>query len=155
MIKADARPDRRDFLPFRWFDVILPGLILFALAIPDDDFTLAETLGFAVGTAFAALALIGAVAFPVRYYRRRRSPYRVLVMLSLSNFVLFLGLVVGIVLTSGYEQESGVSRSEDTVSASAGFLVIFIVLSLLSFGLFWVLSKRRAARDLRSGMQNL
>ena len=115
VIKADARPDRRDFLPFRWFDFIPPGLILLFFAIPDDESMLAESLGFAVGTAFAALALIGAVAFPVRYYRRRRSPYRVLAMLSLSNLVLFLGLVVGIVLTAGYEQEPGVSRSEDTV----------------------------------------
>ena len=155
VIKADARPDRSDFLPFRWFDFILPGLIFLLVAIPDDEFTLAESVGLAILMAFAVLALIGAVAFPMRYYRRRRSPYRVLAMLSLSNLVLFLGLVVGVALSSGYELESGQSRSGEAAWASVGFLFIFIVLSLLSFGLFWVLSKRRAASELRSGMQNL
>jgi hypothetical protein len=149
VIKADARPDRRDLLPFRWFDFIIPGLILLLAAIPDDETTLAESLGISVSMAFAVLALIGAIAFPVRYYRRRRSPYRVLAMLSLSNLVLFLGLVVGVALSSGFELESGESRSEATAWASVGFLIIFIVLSLLSFGLFWVLSKRRAGRELR------
>ena len=128
---------------------------MLVFAIPDDEFTLAESLGLAVATAFAVLALIGPIAFPVRYYRRRRNPYRVLAMLSLSNLVLFLGLVVGVALSSGYEPDSGESRSEATAWASVGLLIIFIVLSLLSFGLFWVLSKRRAARELRSGMQNL
>jgi uncharacterized iron-regulated membrane protein len=122
--------------------------------------TAIETVGLAFGFAILVLGFIGAIVFPIRYYRRRRSPYRVLAMLSLSNVVLGLGVAVGLVLARDYLNEGDEELEQLTVGEDIAIslflgLFTFLVLSVFAFVLFWLLSKSRAARELRSNTETL
>jgi TIR domain len=152
---AARRP--RDFLPFRWFDFILPGLItLVTLLSPDEGVSgAAAIIGDALAFGLIVLALVGTIAFPIRFYRRKCNPYRVAKMLALSDLVLGLGAAAAVFFSAKAYRAEGQTTNEVRFYFLIFFVVLGLVLALTSFVIFVILSRRRARRSLWQGASRL
>jgi len=148
----------RDFLPFRWPDFVLPIVIGVTVAITEalQPTTNVETGGpvaLGLGFGLVVLALVGMVVFPVRYYRRQRSPRRVAGMLLLSN------LVLGVVLSFAMERslpssDEAVEEPVIAILVTAG-IMMGLTVSLVSFVIFATLSALRAHRKFRANLSRI
>lgn len=102
--KEKEGKSRRDFLPFRGFDLIpIAALTISAKYFPEYWFRFVpdpktidhEWQGWLLLVALT-VAIYGALVFPVRYYLRKRQPARTFGMVLLSNGVLALLLITGL-----------------------------------------------------------
>jgi hypothetical protein len=150
----------REAFPFHWTDFVVPVLafiLLFVAGLLDGGWkSLAGTLGLALFTAVAVLALIGLIAFPIRYYRRRANPYRVARNLVVSNLTFAVGAAIASWLAWPLLNElleDDATTASDTIEASIGFVIFGSLFAIVSFVIFFALSKVRAKRELRAHTQ--
>lgn len=148
------RFDLKGAFPFHWADFIVP--VLFALTgllgITEGD-SLGVALGDSVAMFAMAIALIGFIVFPIRYYRRRANPLRVARNLLISNIVFAVMISIGSSLTIEDFMEEGDTANQTRLDITVGFLFIASVIAGISFVIFFALSKARARRELHSHMQ--
>jgi TIR domain len=147
---AEPQVVARDFLPFRWVDFILPGLVtVFLLLFHDESYGALGIIGSALVGGVMVLALTGLVVFPIRYYRWRRNPYRVAKMLVVSNLTLAAAAAVaGFLAAPSWKGDDSVT--EERIWASIGFFLLGLLFALISFVTFVILSKLRAHRDFQA-----
>lgn len=159
---GDAIPGRQRFrlhdaFPFHWADFVAPvllfGLGLFTPAEEGEAF--AVTFGDSLFLAVMLLAVIGLIAFPIRYYRRRANPYRVARNLVISNLTFaVVGSIAGLFTASSLVEE-GETTGTVQIELALGFLIFGLLFAVVSFGLFFALSKTRATRQLHVHMQSV
>ncbi len=156
-VPASSRFRLREAFPFHWADVVAPvllfGVALFAPAEEGQSFVV--TLGDALLVAVMLLAAIGLIAFPIRYYRRRANPYRVARNLVISNLTFAVGGALAGLLTASSLVEEGETTGSVQIDLAIGFLLFGLVFAVVSFVIFFALSKTRATRELRSHMETV
>jgi hypothetical protein len=147
----------RDAFPFHWADFVAP-VLLFGLGLvtpAEDGEAFTVTFGDSLFLAVMLLAIIGLVAFPIRYYRRRANPHRVARNLLISNLTFALVGSIGGLFTASSLVEEGETTGSVQVELALGFLVFGLLFAVVSFAIFVALSKRRARRELHAHMQTV
>ncbi|MEL6567175.1 MAG: toll/interleukin-1 receptor domain-containing protein [Pseudomonadota bacterium] len=141
--KVEAKRDReekrktmRDFMPFRFLDLVglIPLGFLMFIFVTDEWYTgnLAENIGVALLTLGFTLGLYGAFVFPFRYYLRKRRVWRVLYMGVLNAIVPLLLIIVG--LYSWWEGDGAATLDEGIFYILlAGILVVLISIIIGAF----------------------
>ena len=137
-LEAEGKKRKRDFLPFAWYDVVPVGLltVLLAWSSAFDGRSAPLESSEWVGIAALTAAVYGVVAFPIRYYKRRRSPYRTFWMLVLS-YVVLLAVFQGAMLVYMSDE-----LADDLLIGTA----VFVGLGVVAFVVYWVLSWQRARK---------
>ena len=150
---------KRDFLPFRWADFIFPVIVAVTGFLSEFFFegtSLFSALALALGGGVFFLALIGTIAFPIRYYFRKRSPYRVARMLLFSN--LTMGVIIAVAYAFSpvhYFRTGDETDTEARFYLTTGSLIVVFLLALISFLIFFSLSAVRARRSFRESLESV
>lgn len=154
--RQKARDRMRDFLPFRWMDVIgIPVVATFgALQLGMDPpsrgglLELLTVLGV-IGLMFTGA--YGAIIFPIRYYMRKRRFWRAVWMYFLSSLFLYAACAVGFWF---YTQ---LPASESRPSELPAFLfftgVAWLIFFVIAFLFYFILSVQRALRSFRRNVE--
>jgi hypothetical protein len=145
-----------DILPFRWLDlvVLLPvfGLIAWAyISGPGQNFGPMSSVGAICVIFLMAVGLYGAIAFPFRYYLRRRPLGAALVKYLISSVILF-GAIIGadaLVLATNLFPDESVSTHAFLVGGA------WIAFTIVAFVVYGVLSGWRALRSFRSNLKRV
>ena len=149
---AKAKRTRRDFLPFKWIDLLplgacFAGLFYFMLSEGDMDMdNPLEALGQFLGLGALLLGAYGALVFPIRYFMRGRRVGRAALMYALSSIVL-LGLFFGGLLLWW---EGDIESSIDDLIIGAA---IWGAMAVVAIVLYAILSGIRAARNFRKNVE--
>ena len=133
--------------------VLVFGVVLFSPAEEGQSF--AVTLGDSLLVGLMLLAVIGLIAFPIRYYRRRANPYRVARNLVISNLTFAVGGAIAGLLTASSLVEEGETTGSVQIDLSMGFFIFGLLFAAVSFVIFFALSKARAKRELRAHMETV
>lgn len=156
-VKAKPHPKQkdkhRDFLPFKWLDIIPIVALFFGFFVMMDglddlsfDYPM-ELVGRIMGIGALMAAAYGAIVFPIRYFMRRRRVLRAAIMYVLSSFVLFFLFVGG--LLAYYEGDLDYVTGEDLVIG----LVIWAIMAAVAIVLYAILSAARAVRSFRKNVE--
>ena len=152
-LPGPQRPGLRDVFPFRWVDFILPTVAGLLGLFNEGD------VGVRVGSALlffvTVLAITGLILFPIRYYRRRSNPYRVARNLVISNVVFALVASLAGVLIAETLVEEGETVNQTRVELAVGYLILGMLIAVISFAIFFLLSKLRARKAYREGFVRL
>lgn len=156
--RQKARDGMRDFLPFRWMDVVgIPALSIFgALQLgmepPNESGLLAILASFAViGLMFAGA--YGAVVFPIRYYMRKRRFWRAVGSYFASSLFLYVACGAGFWFYSQLPGSQG--RTNELPSFLAFTGAAWIVFFIIAFILYFILSVQRAMRNFRRNVETV
>lgn len=157
------RKDRRDFLPFKWYEVLiavlLGGFIGFVTYTQGgEDSANAGNLPLAAIDAFLTfgiiLAIIAALVFPFRYFLRRRRVWSALRAYALSNAVLVL------VLTAASAVHP--QMADETMGGFQNFLVYLVVwtgfltvLAIVAFSIYGLLHFQRTMRHFNRNVESI
>ena len=141
----------RDAFPFHWADFVLPMLLgVTGFFGREDGAGYEVAVGDALGVFAMALALVGLIVFPIRYYRRRANPFTVARNLVLSNVTFAIVAAIGYSLAPVVDE--GETANEARVYTAIGLLILALGIAAISFVIFFVLSKKRAKRELEAHM---
>ncbi len=145
----------RDFLPFKWIDIIpvVGGFVAFMTSMggfEDMDYNSStENAGQWIGIGSLMAAVYGAVVFPIRYFMRKRRVWHAALMYTLSSIVLFILFLGGLL---AYEEgDIGNMRSDDIVIG----LVIWAILGVTAIILYAILHGVRTVRAFRKNVEVL
>ena len=150
------RKDRRDFLPFKWYEVLiavlLGGFVGFVTFDKSQDIQLAAFDSFLAFGMF--VAIIAALVFPFRYYLRRRRVWSALKSYALSNAVLVLVLTAA---SSVHPQ-----MADQTMGGFQNFLVYLVVwtgfltvLAIVAFSIYGLLHFQRTMRHFNRNVESI
>lgn len=149
--KAKAK-NLRDFLPFKWLDLIPIGLgfgVLMYFASADFDYNnFAENAGQIIGLSALALAAYGAIVFPIRYFMRGRRVRHAALMYILSSIVLFLMFMGGL-----YTYWEG--DIEYTLDEAGIGLIVWGVFAVVAIVLYAIMHGVRTVRAFRKNVEVL
>lgn len=144
----------REAFPFHWADFVVPVLVLVSGPfVGEEGDSFAVRLGNTLLLAVAVLAVIGLIAFPIRYYRRRANPHRVARSLITSNLTFVVGGAVGGAFAASSYADADATTGEVFFHFSIGVLAFGSLFAIVSFVIFFALSKARAKRELRAHTQ--
>ncbi|MEM1106161.1 MAG: toll/interleukin-1 receptor domain-containing protein [Pseudomonadota bacterium] len=148
---------RRDFLPFKWFEVVIAAVLAGLAVYGGYDVDTGEAIRQALmldglGTFFFVLVVIAIVVFPFRYYFRRRRVWRAVRYYALSIFALtmVLGTIFGIHPDIASDD---LGLGENLAVALIGSLIIFGLLAIVSFGIYGLLHFQRAMRSFNRNVE--
>ena len=150
------KKDRRDFLPFKWFEVLiavlLGGFVGYVTYDKGGDVSLAAFDSFLAFGMF--LAVIAALVFPFRYYLRRRRVWSALKSYALSNAVL----VVVLTAASAIHPD----MADETMGGVQNFLVYLVVwtlfltlLAVVAFSIYGLLHFQRTMRHFNKNVETI
>ncbi|MBI1359223.1 MAG: TIR domain-containing protein [Alphaproteobacteria bacterium] len=157
MTAGGRRVPARDVLPFKWIDllVLVPvlGLTVFRALGPDG--AAGATAGHRLATIGLAclimVALYGAVAFPIRYYLRRRG-----VGAALGKYLISTGILVGlVVIATAAAAAAGAVAPENVAGAVSGLILIWVFFTVIAFSIYAMLGGWRALRAFRSNIRKI
>lgn len=152
--KERSAKDLRDFLPFKWYELLIAGVagLLAALGSLDPtagmDYPLLEVPLFML----LILLLIALVVFPFRYYFRRRRVWRAVrsYFLSTMTIAVVCGFLYGIHPTY-YEPEAGLAGSMAIMMS--GTLIMVAALSTVAFSIYGLLHFQRTLRSFNRNVE--
>ncbi|MEO0816530.1 MAG: TIR domain-containing protein [Pseudomonadota bacterium] len=146
--KARATKNRRDFMPFKWYELI--PLIGFGGLIGAAQ----EDTGLRVYDAvmFTALLLLfyAAIVFPIRYYFRRRRVWHAVKFYFLSTVPL--AVLTGVCATFHPEFATGQNIEDLGVNIAVGLFLLFIF-TIVSFAIYGLLHFQRAMRSFNKNVE--
>ncbi|MEM9572216.1 MAG: toll/interleukin-1 receptor domain-containing protein [Pseudomonadota bacterium] len=151
--------DRRDFMPFKWYEVLI-AVIMGALSVAGGvDYETGEiTTGSFVldffGTMFMVLLIIAMLVFPFRFYFRRRRVWRAVRYYAISIFILAvaLGIVFGI---HPDLMDETMGASENLATMLAGSIFVFGFFGLLAFSTYGLMHFQRNRRSFNRHVETL
>ncbi|MEM9739895.1 MAG: toll/interleukin-1 receptor domain-containing protein [Pseudomonadota bacterium] len=146
--KERAKKNRRDFMPFKWYE-LLPLLGFGALigAVQEDP-----GLRIYDGIMFSALLLLfyAAIVFPIRYYFRRRRVGHAVKFYFLSTIPL--AVLTGVCATLHPEFATGQNIEDLGVNIAVGMFLLFIF-TIISFTIYGLLHFQRAMRSFNKNVE--
>lgn len=152
-----VKRERRDFLPFKWYELLIAALFggfgwLGAYDVETGELVSQSPLLDVVGFFLLALLLIAVLVFPFRYYLRRRRMWRAVRAYALSIFVL----AVAIGITFGIHPDiidREVGAVENIIYTLIGSIMVFGLIATVAFSVYGVMHFRRTKRLLDSNTQ--
>ncbi len=150
------KKDRRDFLPFKWYEVLIAVLLgVFVGYITHEtsqDTKLAALDGFLAFGMF--LSVIAALVFPFRYFFRRRRVWSALRSYALSNAVLVIILTAVSVV-----HPQMVDETMDRIGNFLVYLVVWTafltVLAIVAFSIYGLLHFQRTMRHFNRNVESI
>ena len=141
---------RRDFLPFKWIDILPVGALtgLFIGLLIWEDLDLSDFYDWGMQSLLSIIictAAYGALIFPVRYYMRRRRLVRTAVMYLSSSAVLYAAFAAAI---THYNE----SFDFEIIYV---FGIIWVVFAVVALVIYAILHAQRALRSFRKNVEVL
>ncbi len=152
-VAEKAKRDRRDFLPFKWYELVIAAAVSLMVLVPDEAGNPPAFPGWDVALAFLlVLAVIALTVFPVRYYFRRRRVWRAVRYFFLSTLTVggLFGLVVGMHPDLADEALGGL---ENMLLGVVGGVMVIAFFSLIAFGIYGILHFQRTLRSFRNNVE--
>ncbi len=142
--------ERRDFLPLKWYEVLIAALIaaMMQAAVTDDLNDPNRIIPYwdpALGF-FLVLGVIALFVFPFRYYFRRRRVGRAFRSFVASNLVLG-GAFAAIAAFHPDFYDEALSQSENVWVMMIAMLIIVFVMTCIAFAVYGLLHFQRALRS--------
>ena len=152
-IRESRRKTMRDFMPLHWIDIVPLGIMaaLFYYVISDEWYVsvLLEYIGVALMVTAYALAVFGAIVFPIRYFLRRRRVWRTALMQMLNSLVMVTLFVVGLV--AWWEGDTDAALDESLYFIPP----IYFSLLIITVVIYGILNGQRAVRSFRKNVEVL
>ncbi len=147
---TQAKRNQRDFLPFKWYELLL---VLIAGALSGtggDSAQLRLADGFFMGALVAMV--IAAVVFPFRYYFRRRR-----VRHALRSYLVSTGLLAAVlgVITALHPQFAQGSLAESLIVNIIVAAIFWLIVSAIAFAIYGALHFQRNVRSFRQNVETL
>ena len=145
-----AERERRDFLPFKWYEILLAVLIAAMLqaAVTDDLNDANRIVPYwdpALGFLFV-LGVIALIVFPFRYYVRRRRVGRAFKSFIASNLVLG-GAIAAIAAFHPDFYDETLSQGENVWVMAIAMLIVVVVMTCVAFAVYGLLHFQRSLRE--------
>jgi hypothetical protein len=148
--KQKKAAEARDILPFKWVDAlyIIPLLLVFFLwayegGLWDPGYATTEDNVGVLMLLVAVLAFYGAIAFPIRYYLRRRPPSEAFRSYVTSSAILYGIFMAGFVVAKG----AGMFPNDDILMIAFAFGFIWVCFAFVAFIIYAAMSAQRAIRS--------
>lgn len=142
-----VKKDRRDFLPFKWYEILfaalLGGFVGYLTYDQRGEFDIAAW-DFALAFAMS-LMVIAILVFPFRYYFRRRRVGRAVKFYALSNIVMaaIMGIFIGV---HPDIVDQSVGGMENLLYGVVGSIVLVALISVVAFSIYGLLHFQRTMR---------
>ena len=157
-LEASAK-DRRDFMPFKWYEILI-GLILGGLtALGGYDLETGEITTGSVpldflGMTFLSLLIMAMLIFPFRYYFRRRRVWRAMRYYAISIFILIIA--VGVVMGIHPDiMDDTMGAGENLAAMLFGSIIIFGFIAGLTFCTYGLMHFQRTQRVFNRHVETL
>ena len=159
--KEDAKKrekERRDFLPFKWYEVAIAVLVAVTmqLAVTDDlndpDRIIPywdPALAF-----FLVLIFIALFVFPIRYYFRRRRVGPAFKSFLASTLTLGAGFAALAAFHPGFYDDA-LSQSENVWMMAIAMIILIVIMTLAAFAVYGLLHFQRAVRSFEQHVQKI
>ena len=149
---------RRDFLPFKWYEVLIAVLVaaLMQASVTDDLNDPNRIIPYwdpALGF-FFILGLIALVVFPIRYYFRRRRVGQAFRSFIASNLVIG-GAFAAIASFHPDFYDEALSQGENLWVMVAAMLIIVVVMTCVAFVVYGLLHFQRAVRSFEAHVDKI
>jgi hypothetical protein len=148
-----AHKQRRDFLPFKWYEILIAAVVSLLVLAPDEAGNPPANPGWDLAMAFLLiLAVIALLVFPIRFYVRRRRVWHAVRLFFFSTLSVgtLLGLVVGLHPELADETMGGM---ENLITGLIGGIVVIAFFSLIAFGIYGILHFQRTLRSFRNNVE--
>ena len=141
---------RRDFLPFKWYEVLIAVLVagMMQAAVTDDlnDPNRIVPYWDPALAFFLVLGLIALIVFPFRYYVRRRRVGQAFRSFVASNLVLG-GAFAAIASFHPDFYDEALSQGENVWIMAIAMLIIVVVMTCIAFAVYGLLHFQRSIRS--------
>lgn len=148
-----AHKQRRDFLPFKWYEILIAVAVSLLVLVPDEAGNPPANPGWDLAMGFfLILAVIALLVFPIRYYVRRRRVWHAVRFFFFSTLTVgaLFGLVVGLHPELADETMGGM---ENLLAGLVGGIVVIAFFSLIAFGIYGILHFQRTLRSFRNNVE--
>ncbi|MEL7031440.1 MAG: TIR domain-containing protein [Pseudomonadota bacterium] len=157
-LEANAK-DRRDFMPFKWYEVLI-SLVLGALTayggvdMETGEITTGSLWLDFLGMTFLSLLVMAMLIFPFRYYFRGRRVWRAMRYYAISIFILIIavGIVMGI-HPDIIDETMG--TGENLAAMLFGSVIIFGFIAGLTFCTYGLMHFQRTQRIFNRHVETL
>lgn len=157
-LEANAK-DRRDFMPFKWYEILI-SLILGALTafggydVETGEITTGSLWLDFLGMIFLSLLVMAMLIFPFRYYFRRRRVWRAMRYYAISIFILIIA--VGIVMGIHPDIiDDTMGAGENLAAMLFGSVIIFGFIAGLTFCTYGLMHFQRTQRIFNRHVETL
>ena len=155
--KETAKKRRRDFLPFKWYEVLIAAIFAGLAALGSFDVETGEVITGSVpldiiGTFLMTLMIIAMVVFPFRYYFRRRRVWHAVRFYALSVFVLAIALGIVFGIHPDIADET-IGIGENLLYALLGSIIVFGAFAVVTFGIYGLLHFQRTMRSFNRNVE--
>ena len=157
-LEASAK-DRRDFMPFKWYELLI-GLIFGGLAalggydVETGEITTGSLWLDFFGMTFTSLLFMAMLIFPFRYYFRRRRVWRAIRYYAISVFILIIavGAVWGI---HPDIMDETMGAGENLAAMLFGSIILFGFIAGLTFCTYGLMLFQRTQRVFNRHVETL
>ena len=157
-LQASAK-DRRDFMPFKWYEILI-GLIFGGLAalggydVETGEITTGSLWLDFFGMTFTSLLFMAMLIFPFRYYFRRRRVWRAIRYYAISVFILIIavGAVWGI---HPDIMDETMGAGENLAAMLFGSIILFGFIAGLTFCTYGLMHFQRTQRVFNRHVETL
>ncbi|MEO0785550.1 MAG: toll/interleukin-1 receptor domain-containing protein [Pseudomonadota bacterium] len=155
--KEKSTRERRDFLPFKWYEILI-ALVFGGLGVlggfdmeTGEVITGSLTLD-AIMIFLMTLLVIAMFVFPFRYYFRRRRVWRAVRAYAMSIGVLAIatGVLIGI---HPDIQDQTVGLGENLLYGLVGSIIVFGFIAIITFGIYGLLHFQRTMRSFNNNVE--
>ncbi|MEO0467695.1 MAG: TIR domain-containing protein [Pseudomonadota bacterium] len=151
--------DRRDFLPFKWYEILIALAVAGLTALGGFDPDTGEIISGSIpldtlGMFLMTLLAIAMLVFPFRYFFRKRRVWRAARYYALS--VLILAISLGVVFGIHPDVvDDTMGAGENIITALIGSILVFGLIGLVTFGIYGLLHFQRTMRSFNSNVETL
>ena len=148
---------RRDFMPFKWYEVLIAAIFAGLSALGSFDAETGEVITGSItldviGAFLMTLMIIAMVVFPFRYYFRRRRVWHAVRFYALSVFVLAIALGIVFGIHPDIADET-IGIGENLLYALVGSIIVFGAFALVTFGIYGLLHFQRTMRSFNRNVE--
>lgn len=164
LVEANARleasaKDRRDFMPFKWYEVLIAVIMGALTSAGGIDYETGEVItgSFVLdffGMAILVLLIIAMLVFPFRYYFRRRRVWQAVRYYAIS--ILILAIAIGIIFGIHPDiMDETMGASENLATMLVGSILMFGFFGLITFSTYGLMHFQRNRRSFNRHVETL
>ena len=157
-LEASAK-DRRDFMPFKWYEVLI-SLVLGALTayggidMETGEITTGSLWLDFLSTTFLSLLIMAMLIFPFRYYFRGRRVWRAIRYYAISVFILIIAVGIFMGIHPDIMDET-MGTGENLAAMLFGSVLVFGFIAGLTFCTYGLMHFQRTQRIFNRHVETL